>query len=581
MKRIKRNLWLALAAFVVAGAATPAMAQDGEAIVIFVPNLAPKQGADNDFGEDVAEDLRKMIGQLERHQTVSSREIRDARRQYKIDEDQLYNCITAKQLASRMGWGLVLCGEYVETGDRQVQVTASFQGATNQDVFEVPMFTANEREHEQAARQILNTFNRWETQLRHRTFCADYVQSQLWDQALENCNQALEIGFNESAQYQKSYILYQLDRNEEALEALNTLLEHNPIHGDGLKLAGIVATELEQPDVARGYFDRFIEQNPGDVGVRLTVAHEISNAGDPEAAMEFAREGLEIEPDNLTLHTYIGHYAVNAAVAAEAAIQGMNGQADGERERIKQLYSTAAESYQRVFEENGTETDPQVLEKLVVALVKLERYDEAISLGRRATEAKPDNGVIWEAYSRALQDSGQLEEAVAAMERAESLGRSTPGLTQRKALIQLQLGQVEEAVATLKQSVDAGELEAPRAFQTVFAYAFNEKYQKEQFDEALQMFEAAGPLAVAPNDVLARNFWRGYILFQQGQKAHAPMTPESARKAKPLFDRALALLKEAQGYERIQPSADVPKFIDAAQRFIDIQEALIKRGGGR
>lgn len=578
MKRTNfgRTVWLALA--LVGVAAVPAQAQDGagERYTILVPYLAPQEGANDRFGEAVAKELRKLINDLHTHQTVSDRELKQARRKYDLGEEQLYNCVTARQLAMQMGWQLVVCADYAPAGDRQYAVNARFIGSQDAAEFEVPSFTAGERNTREAAQQILESFDRWQNQLRLTLFCKQYLDSQQWETALTNCENALAINpRSTSALYQKAFALRELDRHAEALEALEQLLEIDPIKQDALKLAGIVATEMEQREQARQYFDRYMELNPGDVGVRLSIATDIANAGDPATALRVAQQGLDAEPDNINLITYIGHFAVNAAAKAESAMQA--GEA-ADPTRVTEFYQTAAESYQKVFETKGAETDPQILERLTVALFKLDRIDEAVALGQQATQAQPENAAIWEAYSRALEEAGNVNEALAALERAESLGAAGPALTQRKAMIQLRNGNTEGAVAALEAGVEAGTLEPKDAFRIVFSNAYTDKYQKGRLNEAFALLDAAGDLAQTEEDRLTRNFWRGYILFQQAQQAHEPMTAESARRAKPLFERALELFQAAQGYEKIHASADVPKLIDAAQRFIEIEEALIKRG---
>ncbi len=585
MKRmIGRNLWLALIATFLAPllGVNPAAAQEvGDRIIIMVPPLAPKDGADDDFGKDVADDLRDMIADLHTHEPVSERDINRARKDFDLDWEDLYDCIRARQLAQQKNWGLVLCGSYEETGnDHEVHVQASFVGARDGQAFEVPAFTISDREHEAAADRILESFDRYQNVLRNTVFCQDYMDSQQWGDALNACNNALEINPTYvTALYKKAFTLREMDRDEEALETLDTLLEQDPIHQDALKLAGIVATEIGQSDRARDYFDRYMELNPGDVAVRLTIARDISEAGDPAQALAFAQEGLEIEPDNLTLITYIGHFAANAAYAAEQAMNG-NAEAQGQVDpsKISEYYQTAAESYERVFDEKGAETEPQVLDRLIVALFKLQRYDEAVSLGQRAVEAHPDNATLWESYSRALQESGQLEEALAAIEKTQELGKQSAALTQRKGQILLKLNRDDEALETIIAGADDGLYRPRDAFNTIFAHAYNEEFRNGNLDEAFHLLDAAGPVAETHEQQLARNFWRGYILYQQGQEIHAPATAESARQALPVFQRALEFLQAAQGYEQVHASADVPKFIDATQRFIEIEEALIERG---
>ncbi len=578
MKRlIERKLWLAALLPVLATGvlATQGSAQSdtGERISIMVPNLAPMNGADKKFGEKVASELRDRIGELHTHKTVSEKDLKNARKKYDLSDEDLYNCIKSRQLAMQQSWGLVLCGSYEPAGGDQVKVTAQFVGATNGEAFDVPDFTVSDREPKQAAQQILQTFDKWQTQLRHTVFCQQYMDSQNWESALENCNKALEINPNsQGALYKKGYILWKMGNRDEALQALKQDLELDPINQDALKLAGIVATEMGQQQEARGFFDRYMELNPGDIQVRLSIATDIANAGDYETALHYAEQGLQSDTtENMTLITYIGHFAANAAAQAEQV-------ENPDSAKIDSLYRTAANSYEKVFDKEGAETDPLVLERLIIAKYKLGQTDQAIALGKRASEAAPDNPRIWDAYSRALEDAGRTDDALAALQKAEQIEGPSPTYSQRKALLWLRAGQENKAVAALQSAVQSGDIKPEDAFRMIFANAYNQKFQKGQLDAAYSLLDAAGPLAQTEEDKLTRNFWRGYILYQQGQQVGKPMNAEAAKKAKPLFERALQLFQAARGYEKIHASADVPKLIDATQRFIEIQDALIKRG---
>lgn len=596
MKKIvaRRSFWVALTlAFTAAGVSpTPAVAQDGnvgERITIMVPDLAPRSGANDRFGQRVSGELRDLISELHTHQTVSSGDIRDARRQLDLAHEELYECIKARQLAMRMNWGLVLCGEYQDIGNGQVQVDAKFVGSASGDEFEVPQFTASARNTDQAAQTILQTFDQWQTQLRHTVFCQQYMESETWDRAMENCDRALEINPTSiDALYMKAFILRETDRPDQSLAALDNLLEVNPIHEDALKLAGIVATESGSPVQAREYFDRFMELNPDDVGVRLTVATDIANAGDPAAAMLIAQEGRDALPDtvvDMTLTTYIGHFAAQAASKAEVALSNGGEEvldpATGQpvdSATVRGYYETAADAYEQVYAAEGTETDPTILERLIVAQFKLGRYDDAVALGQTAVELDPENASLWDAYSRALQEAGQPQEALAALERTDQLGGGGSSLAQRKASLQMQLGDTNRAVASLVSGVQAGQIDPANAFNIVFRAAYVDNFQRGRLEPAYNLLEAAGPLAQREQDRLTRNFWRGYIRFEQAKAAHEPMTAASAQRAKPLFQRALELFRASQGYEQYHASANVGQLIENAQRFIEIEDALIRRG---
>jgi tetratricopeptide (TPR) repeat protein len=576
---IGRRAWATLLLVLVAGAwSSPAEAQTqmGDRITILVPTLAPGEGLRDRFGNQVAGELRSLIEDMHTHQTVERRELRDALRQYGLSEEDLYECIRARQLAMQKNWGLVVCGEYESVGGRELRVTASFVSAHTGEGYDVEPFTVSEREPRQAAQQMLVAFDEWQTQLRHTVFCQQYIESDQWGEALTACERALAINpGSRDARYMLASIYWHQGEYERSLQEVETLLEADPIHQDALKLGGIAATRLGDRDRARRYLDRYMDLNPGDVHVRLTIATEIAQeADDPEAALRFAEAGLEIEPDNLDLITYIGHFATNAAVQAEARLS--NGE-PVDPTHIGELYQTAADAYERVFEAQGEETDAQILERLVIAQFKLGQAEEAVSLGRRAAQAMPDNARIWVAYSRALEEAGQVDEALNAIRRAEELGMTSAALTQRTAVLQLSQNNVADAVATLQAAVQRGDIPARDGWRIVFRHAHQAR-GAGQLSDAHRILEQAGPLAVAEEDRLARNFWMGYALFEQGRAAHQPQTAESARRAKPMFERALELFQSARGYERIEPTANVPTYIENSQRFIEIQDALIRRG---
>lgn len=575
---IGRQVWAAALLVLVAGAwSAPAEAQTqmGDRITILVPTLAPGEGLRDRFGNQVAGELRSLIDAMHTHQTVDRREIRTALRRYSLGNEDLYECIRARQLAMQEQWGLVVCGDYQNAGGGEVLVTASFVSAHTGEGFVVEPFTVSERDPKQAAQRMLEAFDVWQTQLRHTLFCQQYIESEQWNEALDNCQQALAINpGSRDARYMLASIYWQMERYEDALEAVDAVLDADPIRQDALKLGGIAATRLGDRERARHYLDRYMELNPGDVHVRLTIATEIAqDANDPEAALRFAEAGLEIEPDNLDLLTYMGHFATNAAVQAEASI------ARGEPVdpmHIGSLYQTAADTYERVFNEMGDETDPQILERLVVAKFKLGETEEAVALGRRATEALPDNGRIWVSYSRALEEAGNTGEALAAIRRAEALDMGGAALSQRKAMLMLGQNNVADAVATLRAAVQSGDVQPRAAFSIVFGHAHRAR-SAGRLAEAHRVLEQAGPLATAEEDRLARNFWMGYALFEQA-RTPTPETAAAAQRAKPMFERALELFQSARGYERIEPSANVPAYIENSRRFIEIADALIRRG---
>jgi len=549
--------------------------QAGERYRVLIPPLVPKGDISDKFGKKTAEEVEKLIDELPTHQPVEKKELKSALKKFKLDADQLSNCVTVRQLAAQMKAQLAMCGNYSEVSKGQYQVSANFYPTGTEDSFDVPAFTASEPK--EAAGKILDAFQRYVTVLQRTVYCAQYVESHQWDNAIDNCDQALAINpKSQSALYNKAYALMHMDSLEQALTYFKQVLDLNPVHKDALLSAGIVSAKLNRRDDARDYFDRYMQLEPGNVGVRLSVATDIANQGAPLEALHLAQAGIKMEPDNLQLWTYIGHFAIGAANKVETESRGANGEAATDSARLDSLYNTAVEAYGKVYQAEGDTTDPAIMQRMIVALTKLNRTDQALSMGQKAIAIAPDSANVWDAYARALEQAGQIDQALQALDKVPSLD-PTAKVTGRKANLLLKQGQYQQATQMFNQAVKDGELTADQAFNAMFASGYKQ-FQAKQYDDALKIFESARPLAESDRAKNFVNFWMGYILFQQGQEVQAPSTYESAQKALPLFQRALEMFKQATGYSKYQPSTDVQKFIDNTNQFIDIQQALIKRG---
>ena len=63
-----------------------------------------------------------------------------------------------------------------------------------------------------AAQHIFDSFDRYVQQTRFAAFCSEYAQSQQWDNALRNCDQALDLNPDAiSTRYQRARILYEME----------------------------------------------------------------------------------------------------------------------------------------------------------------------------------------------------------------------------------------------------------------------------------------------------------------------------------------------------------------------------------
>ena len=76
------------------------------------------------------------------------------------------------------------------------------------------------------------------------------------------------------------------------------------------------------------------------------------------------------------------------------------------------------------------------------------------------------------------------------------------------------------------------------------------------------------------------DFWHAYSLYSQALEQEKPQTLQSAQATLPKFQQAQAMfqLPAVAAYAETQPTITIQRFLDATQQYIDIEEAIIRRG---
>ena len=557
----------------------PAPAASSSRFRVLVPTLERRGDARADFGKKVAEQVAKSIQGLPTHIPVENKEVKDALRKYKIKEEEL-DCIKSRQLAVQINAELVMCGT-VEPGAGGNQVSAQFISAKTGETFEVAPFAA--ADPAQAAQHIFHSFENYVKQISLAAFCRDYLASQQWQQALDNCNQALGINANsQTALNMKGMALYRMAmapdqsavqdsaRLREAYDVYRKVIELNPVEQDALKQAGIIAARLGQAEQSRTYFRQYMELNPGDAAVRLAIAGEAARSGDAEGALRIVEEGLTADTANADLATYAGHFAVQAAARSE------------DKAAQQRLFEAAVRHYSRVRALRGAQTDAGVLQNMIQALVQLGRHGEAVTIGREAVASAPADSTaanLWLAYATALQGANQLDQALTALDTAVARDPKNDRAVGRRAAVLLEAGRLSDASAAFRAAIAAGVMDASTAAQLVFNTGY-ERYRAQNWDSALQFFDASGDLATEAKARGQANFWSGMIFYQRGIAAAKPQNAKAARAALPLFQRALSYLQGSgvEAYAAETRGVNLSQTISAVRQYIDIQNQIIKRG---
>ncbi|MCG6956158.1 MAG: tetratricopeptide repeat protein [Gemmatimonadetes bacterium] len=545
---------------------------------VVIPNLQPTNGADKKFGEKTAEDLRGLMNELLTHQPVAKKELDKALKQFKLKMDDL-DCPKTRQLAAQINAEVALCATYAPEGSDYV-VNAQFWDTRSNESFEIKPVTVPEKDYQAAAKGIFDQFDRYTTQLRAAANCQSYATSRQWDTALEQCNKALELNPNaQSTRYLKAHIYYDMKRYPESLAELDTLLKENPIHEEGLNLAGYVAGTMGEEQKAVDYYTRYLELQPGNAQVRMKIAYDLAQAGDPGGAMQLIQAGLDVDPDNVDLLEQYGGFAFAAGKKIADKARADSADAGGLPPEAAEDYHQAIDAYLKVYKAKGADTNPSQLRTLIAAYIELDEVDQAISTAEEALKTHPDDDGIWSYYADALQRSGKLDEALAALDRVKEINPDYPNVAFRQGKWLIQAGRLNDAVNALK-SAAADPKQAETAARLIFNDAYANGVQKKNYTYAADGLGAALTLPnLTPRMIAQLTFWQGYSIYQSAYVDQAPNTVATAKSTLPRFQKALGLLqKPGVGDYAKSVNVNITEMIDNVKTFIDIQEKIIKRG---
>lgn len=576
MVRRTRRAFTWLAAALVAAPATGVDAQEVARYRVLIPDFEALEGANRKFGENTAKALRELMSTNETHQPIERKEIEDNLKKFKIKMEEL-DCIRTRQLAAQLDAQVAVCASYSGAGPEH-PLTVEFWDVASGEAFQAAPATAVEKQEQAAAQQIIGEFDRYVQQSHLAQLCAENAQSQKWDEALTNCDQAIELNPNAvTTRYQRARILFESNRYPEALDELKRVLGLNEFQEDALQLAGYVSAKEGQDDQALHYYQQYLELNPGNADVRMRVAYDLAEAGDPKGAMDVVQVGLDADPENADLWTQYGGYAFAAGLEVNQE-EGVAPESGGNAPAAVEYFRKSRDAYNKVVAAKGAETPPTTLRNLVAVHTQLDEVDQALTVARSALETHAQDEGIWSVYADALQRAGQVDEAIKALDRVRQINPAAPNISLRQGNWLIQAGRMEEAVAVLRDAVRGNSQQADVAARLIFADAYK-GIAREQYDYAVTGIAAAKQLPdLSPMMTSQLNFWHAYSLYNGCVKEQEPHTLASAQATLPKFQEAAQLFEQAREYAATQASINLAQYLTNTQTYIEIQQAIIKGG---
>ena len=495
------------------------VAQDG--LTILVAPVSVVEPLDRRFGERIADEVRDALQVFAGYSALDEGDVEDALDDYDLDDENMSH-IDWRQLAQVLGGSLVMVGTAQQDGER-VNVDVDFIDPRTGDELPIDPFTvADDRQHEAAAQEVMTQLGPAVEYLRSIAFCADYLASELVQDALNNCNKALELspGSNR-AYYLRGRTHMVAESWGSASEDLERVVATENSNTEALQAVAYTHAQMGNKDASLDYYRQYLNFQPDDISVRLNIAYELAAAGGHAEALQILEDGVTRAPDNVELLKYLGGIAIAA------------GQTDGEVTDAEAI-RTAVDALEKVVALEGASVDPSVLSNITTGYLLIEDYPGALAASDRAIasvenpssneggEDSEDSGVSKESllsdlYSARSQVYGRLErydEAAAEFQRALEYDPNIQNGSERLARFKLLAGDTEGAIADYRTAVANGGDTNAIADQ-LFSQAYNDHFTSGRYTQAISVFTVAAEFAESTETASRIHFFIGYGYFQR------------------------------------------------------------------
>jgi len=500
-----------------------AAAQSSEITVLVAP-LALGDGVHKDFGKNVAKEVRKALEGFGGLTPIDEGAVKDFLKQYGLKADNL-SPIEWRQMAGQMSASMVMLGT-AEAATDGIHLKVSFVDPKTGDELPVEPFTvADRKQARDAAEHITSGLGVQIEYLQSVAYCSEYLASEQVDDALRNCNRALEINpASDRAFYLRGRTYMLQEAWGTAVEDLEHVVADEPSNTEALQSLAYTYAQLGNAAESGRYYREYLNFNPDDATVRLRVAFDLASAGGYAEAMEILEDGVKRDPNNIDLLEYLGGVALNA------------GQSNGEV-TDEAAIRKSVDAFEKVLAARGNNLDPKMMTNVVNANMLIGDYDAALAFSDRAikmienppADTTADGGdadtphaskeemlaSIYSARASVYNKTGQYAEAAAALQEALEYKPDLPNGYQRLALFKLQSGDADGAIEDFRRAVERG-ADSDEIANALFSQGYNDHFQKGRFLEAIKLFEVASEFAQAPDVAHQIEFFIAYGYYQRG-----------------------------------------------------------------
>ncbi|MEE9576229.1 MAG: tetratricopeptide repeat protein [Gemmatimonadota bacterium] len=579
--------------------AMPAPMQAQSAARVLVAPLATGTGVDEKFGSRVAEEVEKGLEDFDAIDPMDKDEIKSALKRFGL-EDQVLTPIQWRQLAGQLNADLVMVGSATPAG-AGVRVTATFIQSKSGEELPIPEFTVGGdggSEAKEASRRILEAFDAQVAYLKAVQFCQEYLAANQFDDALRNCDQALEMKPDAiQALYYHGRTLMGLERFEEAVPDLERVLEADPAREEAIQSLAFSYAQLGNAERATELYRQYLDFNPDDADVRLNVAFNLAQAGGYDAAIEIIQGGIARDSTNAALWQYLGNVAL-----AKATSGGNGGNGNGGTVQDSAAAHVALDAYRRYVNLEDKPIEAAILLNALKANMAMGDDQSAYELSERmlafregtaggtgigsvttaagreihiAEVTDADRASFWALRADMLGHMDRPGDAVRELEWALEIDPTYPNGYLKMGIFNLQAGNTDEALTDFRKAVELGS-DADVISSQLLARGYNDYFKKGQIGKAIGMFQAGLDFAKTAGTRNQLNFFIGYGIYQQAVALDESNPNEDcgpARSALERFQRVSGYIRQAGNVQQ----ANQAQILDATDTYLFRQEQIVKK----
>ena len=284
------------------------------------------------------------------------------------------------------------------------------------------------------------------------------------------------------------------------------VLQIDPRNRPALALAAQAYTDANRDSLAVDAWTRLLALDPNNVKLQTQVVNVLAASGNARPALPIIDTAVAQNPGDPELLRL--QFLVHLTVAAKdpSAPPGWKGViAPGE-----------------ALLKSDTTVDTLFFRRLATAYAADSQPQKAAETVAQGVKKFPNNASLWAFYAAMLRAAGQNQQALGAVSRAFTLDPKNTTALLTKADIQADLGQVDSAIATLKQAQSLAADGDKSAIGQRLLILGNKSFKaaqasqkREDWEKAVAVLAQADSIASSPQS----NFLLGVAAFQAGDKA--------------------------------------------------------------